>query len=1616
MRPAAVLSVLVTANTGGASAQLTRLDRQLHHTARSSESAAARMGRGLATAGKYAAIAGAGVAAASVKMAADFDKSMRNVNSIAGLPEAKFKALEKDVLDLAGPTAQAPKTLAEGLYDLVSSGFDAKESMTILQASARAATAGLTDTATSTKAVAAVLNAYRRPARDAKQVSDDLFQTVNLGVISFEDLAQNIGDVLPFASGLGVDLKQVGAAISTMTKEGLSGAEATTRLKNVLVAFTKPSEALTETLRQMGYESGQQIINQKGLQGALVAVTREVGGNQAAVAKLFPNIRALGGALALTGGNARNARKDLQGFKDDAGATNRVFAEQSKSVALQWNRLKATVSVLAIQFGSKLLPAISETLKMLSNPKLSGSEKFNRLMEKISEAFSAAIPKIADAAGRAAPKVAEAFVHGFLAADIWGKLAIGAFIASKLGLFRGGVFSTAGGRAATRFGTGFKGKMAGLGRTFKGIGYGVIGISLIQGVQGALASKGDFNQQFKAGFEQLPFGVQVEHLFGMKSTTETMIEQAQIINRVLQGKKPSEELGRRVKYSEDFLRLQREIIPELAKEGHITDQQAATLEQIAASKHDQFLSQERFTQGLATLKSGLLVSFKDIREVVSSNMALINESGFKKGSERWRESMGHNLQGAVVAIKKAMRQGYISAADGQEQIRRLLHQRLLVTGSDPFKIAKGFADSWGRASLTNDRNIEKVGRALNKMPPKAADAAASTMVRMAQSMENHGKLVKGSADRLQSALAAKGYQMGDLMARRFGKGLSGLVGVFAGLGQGISGALRDIGVKVNSFLKGMGVKASFHVAEAAGESVSDLFKGLFSFGHHQRGGEIVPGFGSGDKVKRLVPAGTFVMNREATRHYGLQRGGVAPVVLEPGERTFMPHEVRRIGLRRLQAMNEAVPRFQKGGLRDPYRMQGPAGALRSYGQGALDKGWAAGVSRVKKAAAKRRAASGASGVGGYSGPPLSFKQLGDNAWVDSHTLAVTGWLDKKFGLSMSSGYRSPAHNATIGGAPGSMHTHGSPANPGATDSVGSMGAMQSYIAYAKKHVAGLLEAMVDNYAGLGSNAHLGFFQRGGLVGGAVQRLRDGGEAGGRSPFDLPLGSKGMKGWHSLGTFDSTSYGPPWNSMQGTGVTSQGTDLRPAKPAYIVAIDPSVVSYGSKLKVHPNPFHEPRAIFLADDTGGAITGNRIDIYNWKGRGAQYGWGRRSVHVWKAMNSAALSPGGPGGGAADSSGPSEAQLRRRQQRRRAHHRIAERFAKLQGLRRVGLGGAGLDKALALARFWHYFRDLSGRDEKRWAGLEKRLDIARTPAARRMVLGQLRRAQRNWGEEEISGHAIEALRKAHGPMPGYDTPADRKALITKRTAELGKLKFNLANAVTDKGRRKALDALSDFWAKYGLFGARPKRIGDSDAGLGSRGRDWSPLAGHLQERAYANLKPKRHLEAEREWVTFANKRGRIGGMPEAEAKRRLPHLAKTKVDASERIANLKELLRLSNLRLAVSEAQGKVLAEYPAIEGALAKGGWAQKAGTYLVGERGPELAELPAGTRVRSNAETRTLAAPDVRVIVHGDVVSDRRNPIEVRVDDRQVEAVVEKAMRRTARRAGRPLPGRGGGRI
>ena len=71
------------------------------------------------------------------------------------------------------------------------------------------------------------------------------------------------------------------------------------------------------------------------------------------------------------------------------------------------------------------------------------------------------------------------------------------------------------------------------------------------------------------------------------------------------------------------------------------------------------------------------------------------------------------------------------------------------------------------------------------------------------------------------------------------------------------------------------------------------------------------------------------------------------------------------------------------------------------------------------------------------------------------------------------------------------------------------------------------------------------------------------------------------------TVKATAYTAYCNGC--SGVTKKGVNLRKNPQAKVIAVDPSVIPLGSKVKV------EGYGYAVASDTGGAIKGNRIDVF-------------------------------------------------------------------------------------------------------------------------------------------------------------------------------------------------------------------------------------------------------------------------------------------------------------------------------------------------------------------------------------------------------------------------------------
>ncbi|MFA9559775.1 ubiquitin-like domain-containing protein [Evansella sp. AB-rgal1] len=94
------------------------------------------------------------------------------------------------------------------------------------------------------------------------------------------------------------------------------------------------------------------------------------------------------------------------------------------------------------------------------------------------------------------------------------------------------------------------------------------------------------------------------------------------------------------------------------------------------------------------------------------------------------------------------------------------------------------------------------------------------------------------------------------------------------------------------------------------------------------------------------------------------------------------------------------------------------------------------------------------------------------------------------------------------------------------------------------------------------------------------------------------------------TFRATAYTAYCNGCSGT--TATGVNLRANPDRNVIAVDPNVIPLGSRVEV------KGMGVFLAADTGGAIVGNKIDIFMPDPNGAStnnraMSFGRRTVEI-------------------------------------------------------------------------------------------------------------------------------------------------------------------------------------------------------------------------------------------------------------------------------------------------------------------------------------------------------------------------------------------------------------------
>jgi len=352
---------------------------------------------------------------AAIRDAVDFQKAIAEIETI-GREMGGFENISNVVRRISDEFNVELGDTAEAVYQVISNQIaqsaEAVEQFT--GSAAKFSKITKTDLATSVNLLSGTLNAFGKTVAETEEVAAKFFKTIELGRTRAEELAQGYGTVAPTAEKLGIAFEEVNAALATLTIQGIQTDKAFTQIRGLMVSFLKPTTDMTAAMRELGFATGEQLLEAYDLQEALRAVVGTTDGTAESVAKLIPRIRGLTGGLGLVGDEAEHFTKTireqetaLEDVYDKAYEI--VITTDAERITKELNRVK---NFFTDEFGEAVLKSAIDMSELLG-----GAEDLLLVFESMAKVIPALVASlVAVGTGMAVVKVQAWLAAGGLSA------------------------------------------------------------------------------------------------------------------------------------------------------------------------------------------------------------------------------------------------------------------------------------------------------------------------------------------------------------------------------------------------------------------------------------------------------------------------------------------------------------------------------------------------------------------------------------------------------------------------------------------------------------------------------------------------------------------------------------------------------------------------------------------------------------------------------------------------------------------------------------------------------------------------------------------------------------------------------------------------------------------------------------------------------------------------------------------------------------------------------------------------------------------------------------------------------------------------------------------------
>lgn len=309
-----------------------------------------------------ASMAVAGLGAAAVKTAADFDSSMNKVAAVSGATGDDLDALRDKAREMGAKTKFSASEAADAMNYMAMAGWKTEDMLEGIEGIMNLAAASGEDLATTSDIVTDALTAFGLSAQDSGHFADILAAASSNANTNVSMMGETFKYCAPIAGALGFSAEDTAEAIGLMANAGIKGSQAGTALRTIM-------NNLTGDIKLSGSALGEVTIATTNADGSMrdlsdiLADCRGAFGQlseseQAAAAEALVGKNAMSGFLALMNAGEGDIEKLSTAIANCDGTAEHMAETMQDNLAGQLTILKSQLEELAISFGEMLMPAI----------------------------------------------------------------------------------------------------------------------------------------------------------------------------------------------------------------------------------------------------------------------------------------------------------------------------------------------------------------------------------------------------------------------------------------------------------------------------------------------------------------------------------------------------------------------------------------------------------------------------------------------------------------------------------------------------------------------------------------------------------------------------------------------------------------------------------------------------------------------------------------------------------------------------------------------------------------------------------------------------------------------------------------------------------------------------------------------------------------------------------------------------------------------------------------------------------------------------------------------------------------------------------------------------------